>query len=212
MRNLIKYCILAMGLVGSNYPMKADVMTVARSFSSHNLNHHTMQEIWKDIPNYEGLYQASNLGNIKALKIIRLTKCGQNRNIKEKIMKGYPTTRGYLHLGLVKNGIRTTFNIHQLVAITFLYHEPCGAKLVVDHINRNQLDNSVDNLRIVTSRENAWNTDRRKSSKYVGVSWRPDCNKWKATIYIKPKYKHLGYFTNELDAHNAYQSELKITN
>jgi len=56
----------------------------------------------------------------------------------------------------------------------------CG-DLVIDHINRNKLDNRKTNLRFVSQRENAWNTDRVCASGVHGVTWRRNRNKWEAT-------------------------------
>jgi hypothetical protein len=47
-----------------------------------------------------------------------------------------------------------------------------------------------------------------KSSKYIGVSWYKKYYKWSSQIYISGKLKNLGYFTLEIDAHNAYQNAL----
>jgi hypothetical protein len=51
-----------------------------------------------------------------------------------------------------------------------------------------------------------------KNSKYTGVSWYKPYNKWKASITIYGKLKHLGYFTSEIDAHEAYQKALNQFN
>jgi len=78
--------------------------------------------------------------------------------------------------------------------------------LVIDHINHNTLDNRRCNLRNVSNRENGSNLKRKseKSSRYVGVYWHKHAKKWLAHIQINGKTKHLGYFTNELEASKAY--------
>ena len=158
-------------------------------------------EIWKDVKDYEGLYQVSNLGRFKSLKFG-----------KERILKGSKHLSGYISVVLFKDGKTKWISLHQLVAIAFLNHIPCGYKLVVDHINTIKTDNHLDNLQIITHRENL-SKDKRWSSKYtskyVGVCWFKRCKKWKAQIRIKGKYKHLGYFKTELEASEAYQSKLK---
>lgn len=158
-------------------------------------------EIWKDIPGYEGLYQASNLGNVKSLNY-RQTK-------KEKILKPFKRRDGYYQVNLCKNGIIKNIKIHQLVAMTFFNHIPCGMKLVVDHINDEKLDNRVENLQIVTGRYNVFKTQGRYSSKYKGVSWDKRAKKWRSRIIINGVYKHLGFFTSEEEAHQAYINKLK---
>lgn len=154
-------------------------------------------EIWKDIENYEGIYQVSNLGNIKSLKFN-----------KEKILK--PTIDGasYYSVNLYKNGVQKNFSIHKLVAISFLNHIPCGFNLVINHKDFNRLNNKVDNLEIITNRENTNKKHIKSSSEYVGVYWCKDKNKWRSQINYNGKTKHLGYFINEIEAHFAYQNEL----
>jgi len=70
----------------------------------------------------------------------------------------------------------------------------------VDHINRNPLDNRIDNLRVLTPQQNAWNRGPAKNSisGYVGVY--PSGKKWVARIYVDDKTIHLGTFDNKEDA------------
>jgi hypothetical protein len=81
----------------------------------------------------------------------------------------------------------------------------CPEHLVVDHKNNNTFDNRKCNLRILTSRQNSMNKSSAKgsSSKYVGVSWRSDSNKWRSKIFIDGKHIYLGTFINEIDAAKA---------
>ena len=157
-------------------------------------------EIWKDIPGYEGFYEVSNLGRVKSL--------GNDKTKKEKILKQNLDSTGYFIVGLRKDKKAKTIKVHQLVAMAFLNHIRCGHKLVVDHINDNQLDNRLENLQIITQRENTFKTQGNYSSKYKGVSKSKLDKKWRALIYINGKLKHLGTFTNEFDAHLAYQNKL----
>lgn len=165
------------------------------------------KEIWKDIIGYEGYYQVSNLGRIKSLE--RRVRTGRgDRLVKERILKLCNDAYGYVIVPLNKQGKLKTIKVHKLVAIAFLNHIPCGHKEVVDHINHNKKDNSVDNLRLVTQRENANLKHIKSSSKYTGVSWYKRYGKWKAYILIKGKLKHLGYFKKEYEAHLAYKAAL----
>lgn len=159
-----------------------------------------MEEIWKDIPNYEGRYQVSNFGNVKSLNY--------HREKKEKLLKQV-IGKDYYCVTLLKNGKQKTIKTHKLVAIAFLNHTPCGMKLVVNHKDFNKLNNHLDNLEIVTNRENSNKIHIPHSSIYIGVTWHKPLNKWRAQIEINKVKKHLGYFTNELDAHNAYQNKLR---
>ena len=165
-----------------------------------------IQEIWKDIPNYEGYYQVSNLGNVKSLA--RFNNLG--KRVKERVLKNLVnTTNGYLVVNLSKIGLVKTKQIHQLVAEAFLNHSQKGHKLVVNHKNFNRQDNRLENLEIVTQRENTNKKHKKSKSKYIGVTWHKRVNKWTAQILYKRKNIHLGCFNNEIDAHNAYQNKLK---
>lgn len=153
-------------------------------------------EIWKTIEGFED-YEISTFGNVKS------KKCG-----KERILK--PHLHKYCAVNLVNNSKTYSRYIHKLVAIAFLNHKPCGLKLVVNHKDFNRQNNHVDNLEIVTNRENTNKKHIESKSKYTGVF----CNnslkikKWFSTIYINKKRIHLGYFENEYNAHLAYQNEL----
>lgn len=158
-------------------------------------------EIWKDVINYEGLYQVSNLGRVKSLERIDAL----NRIVKEKIRKQRVGTTGYYVLDLSKDGKLKPRKVHQLVVESFLNHKPDGTqKLVVNHINRIRTDNRLENLEIVTQRENSSYHRPNTYSKYIGVTWHKHKNKWMSSLRIQGKTKYLGYFDNELDAANAY--------
>ena len=104
-------------------------------------------EIWKPVVGYEGLYEVSNLGKVKAIK--------WHRGEEEKEMKPYTTYKGYLRLRLCKNGKGKQFQIHRLVAEAFIPNPE--NKPYIDHINTDRTDNRVENLRWVTNKENCNN-------------------------------------------------------
>lgn len=107
-----------------------------------------MEEIWKDIENFEGLYQVSNLGNIKSFP-----KKGSYKTIimKPFIVSG-KKTKGYYGIELRKNSKRFPKLVHRLVAETFIPNP--NNLLQVNHINGNRLDNRVDNLEWCTQSDN----------------------------------------------------------
>lgn len=118
-----------------------------------------MQEIWRDISGYEGLYQVSNLGNVKSLKF------GKERIMKYTINRG-----GYYHLELSSKGKCKQYNVHRLVALAFIPNP--DNKECVDHINGVRLDNRVENLRWCTKEENA-NFPLAKQNKSISMTNHP---------------------------------------
>lgn len=95
------------------------------------------EEIWRDIENYKGLYQISNLGRVKSLK--------DNRGkYREKILKLQKSEKNYLFVFLYKNGKPKKYWIHKLVANAFI---PNPKNLyLVGYKDGNTLNNNVDNL------------------------------------------------------------------
>ena len=130
-----------------------------------------MKEIWKDIPGYKGIYQASNLGRIKSLS--RKSKSGKTgyKITNDLILKTSINHRGYERISLHKNSNKKTFAVHQLIAMAFLNHKPCNFRIVVDHINNIKTDNKLKNLQLMSNRENVVKNTEMGSSKYVGVTW-----------------------------------------
>jgi hypothetical protein len=161
------------------------------------------EEIWKDIPGYENYYQVSNQGNVRSLD----RKVG-NRLLKGKVLNTH-ISKGYYRLQLNYNSKARMMFVHQLVAMAFLGHKPDGTtKIVVDHIDNNPLNNNLTNLQVISGRENS-SKDRKGSSKYTGVHWNKQKNKWTSSIEVKNKLKHLGYFDLEEEASKYYQDALK---
>lgn len=168
-----------------------------------------MTEIWKDVLDYEGLYQVSNLGRVKSLAKSWIAGNGGNRTKEETIFKLNKNVSGYYSVSLRKNNKMSTITVHRLV------YEAFNGKtdLQIDHIvEGSQTDNRLCNLQAVTLRQNVskHRLTTKKTSKYTGVSWDKYKNKWTACISINCKTKHLGRFTSEIDAHNAYQKAVLL--
>lgn len=169
-------------------------------------------EIWKDVPEYEGLYQASNLGRVKSLPKIWIAGNGSVHKHNGKMLKLCQDKSGYLLTKFTKNLNSKTIKVHQIVAIAFLEHKPNKYEMVVDHINDIKSDNRVENLQIVTPRFNACKTQGKYSSKYKGVYLDKRYNTWCARYKLNGKQKYIGSFKNEYDAHLAYQNTLNQYN
>jgi len=159
-----------------------------------------LEEEWRDVKDYKGHYQVSNLGNVKSLNYARSGKI--------KLLKNIIKSTGYVQVCLCKNGRIKCKKVHSLVAIAFLNHTPDGYKLVINHIDFNPLNNNVNNLEVVTQRENTNLKHIKSSSKYTGVSKSGNSNRWISRIVINGAVKILGYFDDEIEAHQAYQKEL----
>ena len=136
-----------------------------------------MDEIWKQCDEGDRcFYEISNLGNAKSIS--KITK-------KERLLKGSPNQGGYLQIRV--NGRDSL--IHTLVAYAFIGKRPDG--LEIDHIDRNNQNNHVDNLRYCTCSENRRNrddfridileTDRKERNKI----YNRECNKKRSETKIE---------------------------
>lgn len=114
-----------------------------------------MKEIWKDIPGYINLYQASNYGEIKSLRFN-----------KEIILKQKTDRSGHLRINLFKNNTRKEYQVHRLILETFIGRCPPGMEC--RHLDGNPKNNKLDNLKWGTHSENI------KDSVKHGTHFQPD--------------------------------------
>lgn len=122
-------------------------------------------EQWKDIKQYEGIYQISNYGKVKSLTRIVMRKNGA-RYIKERMLKLQTIKTGYHYIALHKNNKIINMYVHRLVALYFLNNP--NNYLQVNHKDGNKTNNYMDNLEWVTCSENhkhAYAIGLKKSSK-----------------------------------------------
>lgn len=99
-----------------------------------------LEEIWKDIEGFEGLYEVSSWGRVKNSR-------------RGNFLKISNTNNGYLQVGLFKNGKRTKHRVHRLVAQAFIPNPQ--NKPQVNHIDEDKENNRVENLEWCTAKENS---------------------------------------------------------
>lgn len=141
-----------------------------------------MAEEWKWIKGYEGLYQISNMGRIKSFHKNKVD--GEIRSIKHS--GGW-----YLTFQLLKEGIRKTVRIHQLVAEQFIGEIPEGYH--VHHKDGNKQNNRVDNLEIIHPKQHHSETAKQHPDYCKGMN---EYNKYQRPRHIR-QYDMEGHFLAE---------------
>lgn len=104
-----------------------------------------MEEVYKDIEGYEGLYQVSNLGNVKSF-------VDNNGVAREKVLKPRINGRGYLHVDLCKNKKKKIYLVHRLVAQAFI--ENPNNLPIINHKDECKTNNIVTNIEWCTQKYN----------------------------------------------------------
>jgi len=126
----------------------------------------------------------------------------------EYVQVGRVATTGHSQIGITINKKRRHLMSHRLA--WYIYHGelPCD---MIDHKNRNKLDNSIDNLRLCTNQENQFNTTKQCNNKtgFKGVYWYDRYKKYRASIIINGKNISLGNFDCPKKASEAYQAKAR---
>tara|TARA_R110002020_G_scaffold11610_1_gene43459 strand:+ start:701 stop:1132 length:432 start_codon:yes stop_codon:yes gene_type:complete len=138
---------------------------------------------------------------IKGFDNYEIDREGNVRNKTNRFLKQHKERSGYLYVGLRKDGKGYKIKIHRLLALQFI-DNPDNLPWV-DHIDRDKLNNNLDNLRWVTISQNS----RNKECK--GYYWNKEANKWKAQYKLNCKMHHIGYYDTEEQARNAYLEAIK---
>ncbi len=167
-------------------------------------------KVFKPIKGFEG-YEISNFGRVKSLARTWITGRGTERTKQETFLAGNISGGGYKYVILHKNGVKKNIRVSVLVWEHYGDRKRNGQILQIHHLDHDKLNNRIDNLGLVTQRENNTMAKERQqhSSKFTGVSLDRESRKWRACIGINGKQIHLGRFDNEYEAHLAYQAALK---
>lgn len=163
-----------------------------------------MVEEWRDIQGYEGYYQISNWGRIKSLSRITFRPPKGEIRTKEKIRKLSVGSDGYVRLRLHKNNIGHTINVHILVWDHFGDKGRTGFE--IDHIDGNKQNNNIENLQLLTPRENTVKYHQSHGKRHglpMGV-YKED-KKYTAHICRSGKQSRLGTFLTPELASQAYE-------
>lgn len=164
--------------------------------------------MWRDIKGFEGQYQMSEEREIKRLPY-SVTQKGfggkeYTRSFKEKIMKQGIDTEGYYYVSLNKKKYR----IHWLYYNTFIGD---STGMVIDHKDRNKLNNDPSNLRLVSQKENSHNCTMRYAPDITDISkYQKYRNKETAHPYLlrftdNGVRKIIGYYNSYEEAENKYR-------
>lgn len=149
-----------------------------------------MEEFWRDVRDYEGMYQVSNLARVKSVERTIIRGDGKPLYVKEKILRQTPNKGGYLQVNLYKNGAQENKKVHQLVAEAFIENPHCYD--TVHHINHDKSDNRIENLQWISKHEHQamHNVERCSKTVYQYTRDKLLVNVWKSTIEIE---RVLGY-------------------
>jgi hypothetical protein len=146
-------------------------------------------EIWKSVKGYEGLYEISNLGQVRSLH-------NKGTGKKGGLLSYHLCHKGYLVSNLSKESKLQHIKIHRLVAEAFV-EKTHYEQNQVDHINGVKTDNRASNLRWVTSQQNCMNRGVQKSntSGHKGVYFNKKLVKWCVQINYQNKRIYGGLFS-----------------
>ena len=142
-------------------------------------------EIYKVVDGYNN-YEISNMGNV--------------RNKKTGFILKHSLRKGYYSVGFSNDGNKKGFLVHRLITLHFIPNP--HNKQLVDHIDRNPLNNSINNLRWATPSENNMNSSiqRNNKSTKTGVYYDKHINRWLVKMFIDGIQKHIGNYINFEDA------------
>lgn len=145
-----------------------------------------MKEIWKDIIGYEGLYQISNMGRVKALSVRKLRGIYYHTQ-PEKIMKLNTSGKRYYNVQLSRDNINKYYSVHRLVATHFVPN--IENKSTVNHIDGDRYNNCYSNLEWCTVKENIHHALRTGLKKAFGENHKHSKLKNEDVLFIRSSTK-----------------------
>jgi hypothetical protein len=152
--------------------------------------------------------EVTKCGKVKRVRTdweTRKTKIGEIYFYKLKLNNGYKS----LKIKIKKQKSKTVF-VHQLVAQAFLKYDFGMSKIFeIHHKKEPKTNNNLDNLQVITHRENMSKERTAKSGLHVGVCFNKNAKKYQSKITINNNTIHLGYFNTIEEASYAYQQKLK---
>ena len=149
-----------------------------------------MDEVWKDVLGFEGKYQVSNIGRCRSLLF------GRTR-MKKPCDRG----SGYQTIKFHEDGKSKHWQLHRAVAEAFI--RPILSGEVVNHKDMNPSNNNVENLEIVSVRENVNHGKKNTGIQKLGAR-KTDGGKYTSSIRVYGKLIHLGTFDTKDEAQQAY--------
>lgn len=153
-----------------------------------------MEEIWKDIAGYEGYYQISNLGHVKALERVD----SNQRKHKEHILHDIGNAKGYYHVHLSKGNKAKWFLVHRLVAEAFLdKKDGCD---IVNHLDNNPQNNNVCNLEWTTYKGNMQWAAKQGRMKGNDANLQKAVETLKVSVIATDRDGYEYYFRSQADA------------
>lgn len=167
-------------------------------------------EEFRDIEDFDGFYQVSDLGRVKYAGKLTVDSIGRTTGKQPRIRIQTVNGRGYLYVVLRNKGKNFTKTVHRLVCSAF-YENPEN-KCCVNHKDSVKTNNVKSNLEWCTVRENSRHwiaNDVTQSSKYLGVSFDTLSGKWNCAITLEGKVYNLGRHESEFKAHFSYEKALQ---
>lgn len=163
-----------------------------------------MEEIFKDVIGFEGLYQVSNYGNVKSLQRKVTGMDGKKYSIKGRMLKLSDGDNGYFVVSLC-NGHLThkTCPVHTLVWDMFGDASRDKYNLEVDHKDENRKNNYIGNLQLLTIKQNLRKAIKKKKDVPLGVHKQD--GKFRARVWQNDKLISIGFFNCPTKASLAYQ-------